>query len=279
MGSWKSELKPYTYTQITVKMYKVFATALLVSTVTGRPDGPGGHHGHHGHHGDHGAVHHGDHGAVHHVGHGSVSLGSTHQVGGVVHVSPVHPVSHPVHVVHSAPVQAHTVHTVQPVHSHPSVHGDTHHNPHNSVASSPAVVKSTPKTIADIVVGNPKFSTLLTAVQAAGLVETLQGEGPFTVFAPTNTAFDKVPVDALNSLLADKEKLKAVLLRHVIAGSAVQGKNIPPGSTTLKTVGGEEITATRDKFIQINSSAGSAYVVLFDQLADNGVVNAVDTVF
>merc|ERR1711963_378798 len=140
-------------------------------------------------------------------------------------------------------------------------------------------VKSTPKTIADIVVGNPKFSTLLTAVQAAGLVETLQGEGPFTVFAPTNTAFDKVPVDALNSLLADKEKLKAVLLRHVIAGSAVQGKNIPPGSTTLKTVGGEEITATRDKFIQINSSAGSAYVVLFDQLADNGVVHAVDTVF
>jgi len=263
-------------------MYKVFATALLVSTVTGRPDGPGGHHGHHGHHGDHGAVHHGDHGAVHHVGHGSVSLGSTHQVGGVVHVSPVHPVSHPVHVVHSAPVQAHAVHTghtVQPVHSHFSVHGDTHHNPHNSVASSPAVVKSTPKTIADIVVGNPKFSTLLTAVQAAGLVETLQGEGPFTVFAPTNTAFDKVPVDALNSLLADKEKLKAVLLRHVIAGSAVQGKNIPPGSTTLKTVGGEEITATRDKFIQINSSAGSAYVVLFDQLADNGVVHAVDTVF
>merc|ERR1712227_263868 len=261
MGSWKSELKPYTYTQITVKMYKVFATALLVSTVTGRPDGPGGHHGHHGHHG----------------GHGSVSLGSTHQVGGVVHVSPVHPVSHPVHVVHSAPVQAHAVHTghtVQPVHSHFSVH-----NTHNSVASSPAVVKSTPKTIADIVVGNPKFSTLLTAVQAAGLVETLQGEGPFTVFAPTNTAFDKVPVDALNSLLADKKKLKAVLLRHVIAGSAVQGKNIPPGSTTLKTVGGEEITATRDKFIQINSSAGSAYVVLFDQLADNGVVHAVDTVF
>ena len=79
--------------------------------------------------------------------------------------------------------------------------------------------------------------------------------------------------------MADKEKLKGVLLRHVVTGSSLQGKNIPPGTTTLKTAGGEEITATRDKFIQINSSAGSAYIVLFDQLAGNGVVHAVDTVF
>merc|ERR1711936_1277061 len=276
MGSWKSELRPFTH----IKMFRVFAAVLLVSMVTGRPDGPGGHHHRGAHQGDHGAGHHADHGAGHHTAHGhhaathnTVSLGSTHQVGGLVHVSPVNPVSHPVHVVHSTPV-----HSVQPVHSHFSVHADTP-NPQNSLASNPIIVKNSPKTVADIVATNPKFSTLFTAVQAAGLVETLQGAGPFTVFAPTNTAFDKVPVDALNSLLEDKEKLKSVLLRHVIAGSNVQGKNIPPGSTALKTVGGEEITATRDKFIQINSSAGSAYIVLFDQLAGNGVLHAVDTVF
>merc|ERR1719320_2236640 len=118
-----------------------------------------------------------------------------------------------------------------------------------------------------------------TLSNAAGLVDTLAGPGPFTVFAPTNTAFDKVPVEALNGLLADKEALKKTLLRHVVPDSTLQGKNIPPGSTTLKTASGEEITATRDKFIQLNSSAGSAYVVLFDVLASNGVVHAVDTVF
>merc|ERR1712244_33744 len=123
-----------------------------------------------------------------------------------------------------------------------------------------------------MVATNPKFSTPFTAVKTAGLVDVLKSAGPFTVFA-------KVPVDQLNALLADKEKLKGVLLRHVVTGSSMQGKNIPPGSTTLKTAGGEEITATRDKFIQINSSAGSAYIVLFDQLAGNGVVHAVDTVF
>ena len=182
-------------------MFRVFAAVLLVSTATGRPDGPGGHHHHGAHHGDHGAGHHTDHGAGHHGNHGvghhadhghhaathnTVSLGSTHQVGGVVHVSPVNPVSHPVHVVHSTPV-----HSVQPVHSHFSVHAETP-NPQNSLSSNPSIVKNSPKTVADIVATNPKFSTLFTAVQAAGLVETLQGAGPFTVFAPTNTAFDKV---------------------------------------------------------------------------------------
>ena len=102
---------------------------------------------------------------------------------------------------------------------------------------------------------------------------------PFNPHKSKLKIFVQVPVDQLNALLADKEKLKGVLLRHVVTGSSMQGKNIPPGSTTLKTAGGEEITATRDKFIQINSSAGSAYIVLFDQLAGNGVVHAVDTVF
>merc|ERR1739838_1206672 len=170
---------------------------------------------------------------------------------------------HAVH--HQAPV----THHVTPVHH--SVHGPVHG--HFSVAANtvpvvPVVTKAAEvPNIAELVSTNPKFSTLLAA------------EGPFTVFAPTNSAFDKVPADALNALLADKEKLKSVLLRHVVTGSALQGKNIPPGTTNLKTAGGEEIGVTRDKFIQIKSSAGQAYVVLFDVLASNGVVHAVDTVF
>merc|ERR1712168_1752378 len=105
------------------------------------------------------------------------------------------------------------VHSVQPVHSSFRVQ-PVHHL--NVVAPAPAVVKSSPKSIAELVSTNPKFSTLLAAVKAAGLVDTLAGEGPFTVFAPPNTAFEKVPADALNGLLADKEALKKVLLRHVV---------------------------------------------------------------
>merc|ERR1712168_1399491 len=135
------------------------------------------------------------------------------------------------------------VHSVQPVHSSFSVQ-PVHQL--NVVAPAPVVVKNSPKTIAELVSTNPKFSTLLAAVKAAGLVDTLAGEGPFTVFAPTNSAFEKVPADALNSLLADKEALTAVLLRHVVPGAALQGKNIPTGDTELETAGGEEITVTRD---------------------------------
>merc|ERR1719173_268109 len=70
--------------------------------------------------------------------------------------------------------------------------------------------------IAEIVTGDDRFSTLLAAVQAAGLAETLSGDGPFTVFAPTNDAFAKVPKETLDGLLADKEALTKVLLRHVV---------------------------------------------------------------
>merc|ERR1711915_591446 len=76
------------------------------------------------------------------------------------------------------------------------------------------------KTIAELAIATPQLSTLLAAVKAAGLVETLSGEGPLTVFAPTNDAFAKIPADTLNGLLADKEALTAVLLRHVVPGAA-----------------------------------------------------------
>merc|ERR1712106_173365 len=133
------------------------------------------------------------------------------------------------------------------------------------------------QTVAQLVSTHPKLTTLLSAVSEAGLVDTLNGEGPFTVFAPTNIAFDKIPVDALNALLQKPEDLKNVLLRHVVPAK-IQGKNIPPGSTDLKAANGDTLTATRDKFIQVKSGEGSAYIVLFDIIASNGVIHAIDTV-
>merc|ERR1711881_312108 len=80
-------------------------------------------------------------------------------------------------------------------------------------------------------------------------------------------------------LLGDKAALSKILLRHVVPGTRMQGKNIPPGVTSLKTAAGEQISATRDKFIQVKSKEGSAFIVLFDVIASNGVLHAVDTVF
>merc|ERR1712086_97392 len=183
--------------------YLVMNTFLILSSflaagVLGRPDGPVGHHVNLGHH--------------------QVNVGQHHQV------------HHGAGFHHSAPVH-HSVHSVNPVHH--SVH-PVHHSAYQVHHNVP-VVNAAPQTIAELVVGNPNFSTLLAAVKAADLVETLSGEGPFTVFAPTNSAFEKVPADALSGLLADKEALTAVLLRHVVPGAALQGKNIPPGATKLET--------------------------------------------
>merc|ERR1711892_1150270 len=105
------------------------------------------------------------------------------------------------------------------------------------------------KTIAELAIATPALSTLLAAVKAAGLVETLSGEGPFTVFAPTNDAFAKIP--ALTGLLADKDALTAVLLRHVVPGAALKARDVPHGTTPVKTAGGEEIEVTRNRYINI----------------------------
>merc|ERR1712228_877749 len=135
------------------------------------------------------------------------------------------------------------------------------------------------KTIAELAIATPQLSTLLAAVKAAGLVETLAGEGPFTVFAPTNDAFAKIPKETLDGLLADKDALTAVLLRHVVPGAALASCNVPRGTTSLDTAGGESIEVTRDRYIKIKSSAGEAGVVAFDIMATNGVVHIVNSVF
>merc|ERR1712168_1026988 len=135
------------------------------------------------------------------------------------------------------------------------------------------------KNIAELAIATPQLSTLLAAVKAAGLVDTLAGEGPFTVFAPPNDAFAKIPEETLNGLLADKDALTAVLLRHVVPGAALKAKEVPKGTTTLKTAGGEEIDVTRGKYITVKSAAGEAGVIAFDVLATNGVVHLVNSVF
>merc|ERR1711876_18581 len=126
--------------------------------------------------------------------------------------------------------------------------------------------------IAEIATGDERFSTLLAAVSAADLAGTLSGEGPFTVFAPTNDAFAKIPADTLNGLLADKDALTKVLLRHVVPGT-VFAKGVVP------TAGGEKITTKASyKGVKVAPDSGEANVVVADVIATNGVIHAIDSV-
>jgi len=137
----------------------------------------------------------------------------------------------------------------------------------------------TGKTLAEELKHNEHFSTFYTALKAADLTTQLEKhQKDYTIFAPTNAAFDKVPVDTLNGLLGDKDALRKVLLRHVIPGKKIQGKDVPAGSTKLQAASGEEVKADRGKFVQVSSANGKAFVVKFDFLASNGVYHAIDQV-
>ena len=117
-------------------------------------------------------------------------------------------------------------------------------------------------------------STLLTAVEAGGLVETLQGEGPFTVFAPTDEAFAALPEGALEELLADPEALEQVLLYHVVPGEVTAEQVV--GLTSADSVQGSPIAiAVEDGTVMLNDSAT---VVTTDIMASNGVIHVIDQV-
>merc|ERR1712099_47025 len=104
-----------------------------------------------------------------------------------------------------------------------------HHGQHHSQQQNPRLRRAGPtKNIAELAIATPTLSTLLAAVKAAGLVDTLAGPGPFTVFAPSDNAFAQIPSATLNGLLADTPALTAVLLRHFVPG-AIFAKNVPPG--------------------------------------------------
>merc|ERR1712113_260342 len=133
-----------------------------------------------------------------------------------------------------------------------------------------------PPTIAAAAAATPSLSTLLAAVKAADLAGTLDGAGTFTVFAPNNAAFAKLPEGTIATLLKpeNKDQLTAILLKHVLPVQINAGQ-IPSGSTKVKTVGGEEVEI-------INSGAGvtvnGANVIATDVFASNGVVHVIDTV-
>jgi uncharacterized surface protein with fasciclin (FAS1) repeats len=126
--------------------------------------------------------------------------------------------------------------------------------------------------IVDTAVSAGQFNTLVQAVKAAGLVDTLKGEGPFTVFAPTDAAFAKLPAGTVEALLQDKEKLARILTYHVVPGK-VTASQVKPGE--VKTVQGQSL--------RVRSEGGAvmvdnARVIQPDVMASNGVIHVIDTV-
>jgi uncharacterized surface protein with fasciclin (FAS1) repeats len=128
------------------------------------------------------------------------------------------------------------------------------------------------KNIVEIAVAGKQFKTLVTAVQAAGLADTLQGAGPFTVFAPTDEAFGNLPAGTVEGLLKDLPKLKSVLTYHVVPGK-VMAKDVA-GVTSARTVQGGELRVDATHGVKINN----AKVTQADVEASNGVIHVIDTV-
>ena len=129
--------------------------------------------------------------------------------------------------------------------------------------------------IVDIASSNDDFSTLVAAVSAAGLVDTLKSDGPFTVFAPTNAAFAKLPAGTVESLLepANKDKLVSILTYHVVPG-AITSDALAPKAAKVKTVQGSSVTVTGGESPKING----AKIGPADSIASNGVIHVIDTV-
>ena len=126
--------------------------------------------------------------------------------------------------------------------------------------------------IVDTAVNAGSFNTLVAAVKAAGLVETLKGAGPFTVFAPTDEAFAKLPAGTVDGLLKDLPKLKKILTYHVVSGKVMAADVVKLKSA--KTVEGSEVKIDASNGVKVND----ATVVTPDVAADNGVIHIIDTV-
>lgn len=141
--------------------------------------------------------------------------------------------------------------------------GPAHADNHSAMAK---------KDIVDTAVAAGGFTTLVAAVQAAELVDTLKSEGPFTVFAPTDEAFAKIPAADLDALLADKEKLTAVLTYHVVPGKVLAADVV--GMTSAGTVQGSALTIDASDGVMVDS----AKVIKTDIEASNGVIHVIDTV-
>lgn len=135
--------------------------------------------------------------------------------------------------------------------------------------------KAPMKNIVQVAVEAGNFNTLVAAVKAAGLAETLQGPGPFTVFAPTDAAFAKLPAGTVESLLGDKEKLSGILTYHVVSGKVLAGDIVKANGAKPTTVNGLPLDiVVRDGKVFVNG----AQVVSADIVASNGVIHVIDTV-
>lgn len=141
--------------------------------------------------------------------------------------------------------------------------------------------------IVGVAASNDDFSTLVAAVQAAELVETLSGDGPFTVFAPTNDAFAKLPAGTVDGLLKpeNKSKLQSILTYHVVAGkfdaaAVIEAINKNNGKFTVTTVQGGKIDLSlKDGKVMLkDANGGTSTVILADVAASNGVIHAIDNV-
>ena len=131
------------------------------------------------------------------------------------------------------------------------------------------------KTIAEIAAESGNFNTLTAALDAAGLVETLNGPGPFTVFAPTDSAFARLPAGTVEGLLADKPQLTSVLTYHVVSGTVMASDIVKSNGAQPATVNGQKVdVVVRDGMVYVNG----ARVVTADIVASNGVIHVVEAV-
>ena len=143
-------------------------------------------------------------------------------------------------------------------------------------ASTTAPHARTSENIVQVASGAPQFSTLVSLIKKAGLVKTLSGKGPFTVLAPTNAAFAKVPKSTLNALAADKAQLTKVLTYHVIPGKAPASAVVKLDGKNIKTAEGSTIAvAIKDGKVYLN---GKTKVTKTDIMASNGVIHQINQV-
>ncbi len=140
-----------------------------------------------------------------------------------------------------------------------------------SIVAFGITVSAQAKDIVDTAVAAGQFKTLAVALKAAGLVDTLKGKGPFTVFAPTDEAFAKIPKTDLEALLKDKAKLTSILTYHVVSGK-VMAADVKAGK--VKTVQGSELTVSTSMGVMVDN----AKVIKTDIAADNGVIHVIDSV-
>ncbi len=142
-----------------------------------------------------------------------------------------------------------------------------------AIIQNPSVVVAQQQNIVEVASGNDNFETLVQAVTAADLAGTLSGGGPFTVFAPVDAAFEKLPSGALNNLVADRAALRSVLTYHVVSGrltaADLQGRDY------VTTLNGERL---RVRTVNGRVMVGNATVAMADVAASNGVIHAIDTV-